>query len=90
MYRVRHFSIMEESNLKINRTECPKCGAVWLNGQHYWKTGSLGDEKTLNNLVCATHGDDTCINPNKQSGVMYENHDTWESRSGFIKQWKPE
>jgi len=80
----------ETSDLTLNRTECPKCSAVWLNGQHYWHTGKSGDEKTLNNLVCANYGDLTCINPTKQSEKYYEGHDTWEARSEFIKNWKPE
>lgn len=42
--------------------ECPKCGAVWINGQHYWATGKVGDDTQLANLVCDRFGDDTCIN----------------------------
>ena len=34
----------ELSDFSMTRTECPKCGALWLNGQHYWVgTGKLGD-----------------------------------------------
>ena len=33
------------SDLKIDRVECPKCGAIWLNGQHTWSTGMKGDER---------------------------------------------
>ena len=80
----------EISDLKLDRKECLKCGAVWLNGTHYWNTGIAGDEMTLNNLVCANLGDSNCINPKKQSNKYYEGHDTWESRSEFIRDWKPE
>jgi hypothetical protein len=28
--------------------ECPKCGATWIGGQHYWSgTGKLGNELSL-------------------------------------------
>ena len=30
----------EFSDLKIDRKECPKCGATWINGQHMWHTGN--------------------------------------------------
>ena len=80
----------ENSDLSLNRLECPKCGAVWLNGVHYWKTGILGDEKTLNNLVCSNLSDNTCINPQKQLGKLYEDKDSWEKRSQFIRNWSPE
>ena len=26
----------ELSDLKLERKECPKCGAVWINGEHIW------------------------------------------------------
>ena len=43
----------ELSNLSMDRKECPKCGALWLNGQHYWSgTGKLGNELDLAGLVC--------------------------------------
>ena len=32
----------ELSDLSIDRTECTKCGAVWLNKQHMWATGGIG------------------------------------------------
>ena len=25
------------SDLKLDRKECPKCGATWINGQHVWR-----------------------------------------------------
>ena len=35
----------EMSDLKLDRKECPKCGAIWINGQHIWSgTGATGNE----------------------------------------------
>ena len=43
----------EVSDFSLKREECPKCGAVWLNGQHIWTgTGKVGDPQVLSNLVC--------------------------------------
>ena len=67
----------EISDLSIDRKECSKCGAVWLNGQHYWSgTGKEGDPHDLAGLVCNKLGDETCINPCKgsTSGI------TWTKR----------
>ena len=64
------------SDLKIDRKECTKCGAVWINGQHYWATGAEGSELNLAGLICNKLGDDTCINPVKGE----EGGDTWEKR----------
>ena len=71
----------EVSNLKLERKECPKCGAIWINGQHIWGgTGNQGSEEDLAGLVCNKLGDERCINPKKgQDGGQ-----TWEYRSGFI------
>jgi hypothetical protein len=67
----------EMSDLKLNRKECPKCGAVWINGQHYWSgTGNKGNELDLAGLVCNKLGDDQCINPAKGS----DGGDNWEKR----------
>ena len=67
----------ELSDLSIERKECPKCGALWINGQHYWSgTGKLGNELDLAGLVCNKLGDDTCINPCRGS----EGGVTWEQR----------
>ena len=41
----------ELSDLSLSRTECPKCGAVWINGKHTWATGAAGSEKDLASLV---------------------------------------
>lgn len=52
------------SDLSLERKECEKCGALWINGQHYWAgTGKLGNELDLAGLVCNKLGDDRCINP---------------------------
>jgi hypothetical protein len=67
----------ELSDLKLERKECPKCGATWLNGQHYWSgTGREGDPHDLAGLVCNKLGDNTCINPCKGS----DSGDTWGKR----------
>jgi hypothetical protein len=60
---------------------CPKCGARWFyeneSWQHYWSTGKKGNEIDLNSLVCVPYGDDTCINPCKNSEIE---GDTWDKR----------
>ena len=66
----------EFSDLKLERKECPKCGAVWMNGEHRWRTGNTGNELDLAGLVCNQNGDETCINPKKgEIGGQ-----TWEDR----------
>jgi len=40
------------TGLELKSKVCSKCGAKWLNGQHYWSTGLIGDDQTLSNLVC--------------------------------------
>ena len=67
----------EFSDLTMTRAECPKCGALWINGQHYWSgTGVLGDPHDLAGLVCNKLGNHQCINPCKGS----DSGDTWERR----------
>ena len=67
----------ELSDLKLERKECPKCGATWINGEHRWSgTGNKGSELDLAGLVCNKLGDHQCINPKK--GM--EGGDTWEKR----------
>jgi hypothetical protein len=66
----------EISDLKIDRKECPKCGAIWLNGNHVWATGKPGNEDDLAGLVCNKLGDESCINPKKGS----EFGTTWQKR----------
>lgn len=75
----------EVSDLTFSRVECPKCGAVWMNGQHYWNTGQKGDEETLSNLVCGIKNFKDCINPKHKEGHIYGDKDTWEKRAGKIK-----
>lgn len=71
----------QTSDLSIKRDECPKCKAVWLNGEHIWTgTGKKGNEADLAGLVCNNYGDDTCINPAKGN----ESGDTWEARRGKL------
>ena len=77
----------ELSDLCMERKECPKCGALWINGQHYWSgTGKLGNELDLAGLVCNRLGDDTCINPcvGKEGGV------TWAQRLTQLEEDYPE
>ena len=67
----------ELSDLSVDRKECPKCGATWLNGEHYWSgTGNKGNELDLAGLVCNKLGNDDCINPCRgQDGGV-----TWAER----------
>lgn len=45
---------------------CPKCGACWIGGQHYWSgTQKVGDETQLASLVCDKFNYPECINPSK-------------------------
>ena len=70
-------SSRQTSDLKLDRKECPKCGAVWLNGQHIWTgTGKPGNDLDLAGLVCNKLGNEQCINPSKglEGGV------TWTER----------
>ena len=53
------------SDLSIERTECPRCGAVWFNGQLFWATGAKGKEEDLAGLVCNMVNTPQCINPRK-------------------------
>lgn len=67
----------EISDLSLERKECPKCGAIWINDQHYWSgNGKKGNELDLAGLVCNKYGDDSCINPAR--GL--DGGDTWEKR----------
>ncbi len=50
----------------MNTKLCSKCGACWMEGQHYWSgTGKLGNETELASLVCDMVKSDECINPAK-------------------------
>ena len=67
----------EQTSLSVDTKTCPKCGATWIGGQHYWAgTGKLGNELDLAGLVCNNHGDETCINP----CVGMEGGVTWDKR----------
>jgi len=70
----------EFSDLKLERRECGKCGAQWINGQHVWATGNRGNEEDLAGLVCNKLGDSQCINPSRGS----DKGDTWEARFSDI------
>jgi hypothetical protein len=60
---------------------CPKCGACWIGGQHFWSgTGKEGDPHDLAGLVCNRFGDDTCINPCRGS----TSGTTWQDRLGTM------
>ena len=74
----------ETTGLSLESKACTKCGAKWLNGQHYWSTGIIGDTKTLSNLVCGLVESPDCINPDHKRGHIYGEKDTWEKRRQFI------
>ena len=77
----------ELSDLKLERKECPKCGAVWINGQHYWSgTGVKGNDLDLAGLVCNKLGDDQCINPVRGQ----DGGDTWAKRMEDLEQGEEE
>jgi len=60
----------------MDTKNCPKCGACWIGGQHFWVgTNKKGNETELASLVCDKFGDDTCINPHKGTtdGKGWEN-----------------
>jgi hypothetical protein len=77
----------ELSDLKIERKECPKCRAVWINGEHRWSgNGNKGNELDLAGLVCNNWGDQTCINPMKGK----EGGDTWKKRQEFLEAFEQE
>jgi hypothetical protein len=72
----------EMSDLKLDRKECPKCGAIWINGQHIWSgTGATGNEDDLAGLVCNKLGDKQCINPKRGS----DRGDTWAARLAYME-----
>ncbi len=65
----------------MNTKLCAKCGARWIDGQHYWTgTGALGDPHDLAGLVCNLHADESCINPCRGS----TSGDTWEKRRAVM------
>ena len=77
----------ELSDLKLERKECPKCGAVWINGQHYWSgTGNKGNELDLAGLVCNNLGDNQCINPVRGQ----DGGDSWDKRMEDLERFGEE
>jgi|TARA_B100002019_G_scaffold97657_1_gene84032 hypothetical protein len=71
------------SDLKLERKECEKCGATWINGKHVWRgTGASSDSSELDlaGLVCNKYGNHQCINPMKGT----DGGQTWEYRAGYI------
>ena len=77
----------EYSDLSMTRVECPKCGATWINGQHYWSgTGKLGNELDLAGLVCNKLGSFQCVNPKRGQ----DGGDTWAKRLEVIDKDFPE
>ena len=71
------------SDLKLERKECGKCGAIWINGKHRWRgTGNTSDNSELDlaGLVCNKYGNEECINPMKGN----DGGQTWEYRRGMI------
>jgi len=80
----------ETSDLSLERVECSKCGALWLNGKHMWRTGKVGDEEALSNLVCGLKNYPECINPKHKIGHYYGDKDTWEKRRGVLDKMNKE
>ena len=73
----------EFSDFSLERKECEKCGATWINGKHVWRgTGgsSESSELDLAGLVCNKLGNHQCINPMKGK----EGGQTWEYRAGYV------
>ena len=64
-------------NLKV----CNKCGAQFMNGKLFWRTGKEGKKEDLAGLVCDKYGDEQCINDLK--GTEHSG-DNWEKRAAFI------
>ena len=63
---------------------CTHCGASWMAGQHFWKTGRPGNELDLAGLVCNYLPDEDipkCINPKR--GEL--GGDSWARRDGFVE-----
>ena len=56
--------------------QCNECGATWLNGQLYYRSGGEGCPHDLAGLVCNEIESPDCINPclGSTSGL------TWEQR----------
>ena len=66
----------------MDAKSCPKCGAQFLNGELFWRTGKPGKLEDLAGLVCDEYGDEQCINELK--GTKHGG-DTWEKRAAFLE-----
>ena len=82
----------KDSGLSLTRQECSHCGAIWINGKHYWSgTGNSTDndksELDLAGLVCNTrYGNPSkCINPKR--GLP--GGDTWKDRLSHLEENGP-
>ena len=66
--------------------QCNECGATWLDGQLYYRSGGVGCPHDLAGLVCNEIESPDCINPclGSTSGL------TWEQRRvlGDIDLWE--
>jgi len=73
---------MERSSETLSTKICEKCGATWVNGKHYWRTGNTSDtsELDLAGLVCNDFGNEQCINPSRGMG----GGDSWAKRAERI------
>ena len=68
---------------QIPNKTCSKCGAHWIEGQLYWRTGAKGNDEDLAGLVCNRLPDEDipeCIN-SKRGDTTGQ---TWEYRRGFV------
>ncbi len=79
---------MSEKVLGLPSKVCPKCGACWIGGQHYWSgTGNKGNELDLAGLVCNNLEDITeCINPLRGE----HGGDTWAKRLAKLEDFDVE
>ena len=55
--------------------------ALWLNGQHYWYTGRIGNERDLSNLVCGQKILMTVSIPVIKQDIYMVRADSWEKRA---------
>ena len=65
-------------NLKV----CNKCGAQFMDGKLFWRTGKEGKLEDLAGLVCDDYGDAECINELK--GTKHSGQ-TWEKRAAYAE-----
>jgi hypothetical protein len=78
---------MSEKVLGLSSKVCPKCGACWIGGQHYWSgTGNKGNELDLAGLVCNNIETNECINPMRGE----RGGDTWAKRLSKLDEFEEE